>query len=308
MAMDGKYAFAFSGIEPEIDEYAIQFYQRHKSIFDIYLQPASDFINTSLQNFLEEQSKQSMDPFTNQIMTYTYGVAMSGILQTKNIQPTMVAGFSLGVYAALASSEIVSFYDGLKMVKKAFELMTDSSRQGNYGMSAIVGLTEESIQKLIAASGLDSIERANTLSETCAIYSGEKHELEILSNAARAESCLNAVSLDVSIPYHHCRLLKNATDDFAGFLDTLEWKKPSIPVISSMTRTLLYDTPPLKNFIAQNLSQPINWQKVIEKIDAENNQFIVECGPGLTLTRNGRFIEADLKYINVKNIHKKLNL
>ena len=43
-------------------------------------------------------------------------------------------------------------------------------------------------------------------------------------------------------------------------------------------------------------------------IAENNNQYIAECGPGLTLTQNGRFIDADVKYINVKNIQKKLNL
>lgn len=308
MVVDGKYAFVFSGIEPEIDEYAYQFYQRHKSLFDSLLQPGSDFIETNLQNFLSEQLMQSIDPLTNQILTYTYGVAMSKVLNKENIQPTMVAGFSLGVYASLASINIVSFIDGLRMVKKAFELMTDTSQQGSYGMSAIVGLTEKDIQRLIEKGELNSIELANTLSDTCTIYSGDKRELELLQKSAEAESCLSAVSLDVDIPYHHCRLLKDATEEFAEFLGTIEWNQSSIPVISSISQELLIETQSIKYFIAQNLSQTINWQKVIEKIDTENNQFIAECGPGLTLTRNGRFIEAELKYINVKNIQKKLDL
>jgi len=306
--MDGKYAFEFSGIEPEINEHAIQFYQRNKSTFDFFLQPAADFVSTNLQNFITNRINHSMHPLTNQILTYAYGVAMSGVLQKKNVRPTMVAGFSLGVYASLASINIVSFKDGLRMVKKAFELMNDAGRQGNYGMSAIVGLTEECILNLINADGLNSIERANTLSDTCTIYSGEKSELKLLQKTAEAEGCLSAVLLHVDIPYHHCRLLKGATTAFAEFLDTLLWKQSSIPVISSITQALLYDIPSIKNFIAQNLSQPINWQKVINRIHSKNIEFIAECGPGLTLTRNGRFIEAEIKYINVKNIHKKLDL
>ncbi|MEJ2544237.1 MAG: hypothetical protein P8Y99_09235 [Calditrichaceae bacterium] len=116
MAVDGKYAFAFSGIEPDIDEYAFQFFQRHKSIFDSFLQVASDFIDKNLEDFLSDKSSQSIEPLSNQILTYTYGAAISEVLKNNNIQPTMVAGFSLGVYASLASINIVSFGDGLKMV------------------------------------------------------------------------------------------------------------------------------------------------------------------------------------------------
>lgn len=308
MAVKRKFAFVFSGIESEMDEYAFAFYYRNMTTFDPLLKSASDFINTNLHKFITERSSPTMDPLTNQILTYTYGVAMSEVLQRKNILPTMVAGFSLGVYASLASIDVVVFEDGLQMVKKAFELMSEESKSGDYGMSAIVGLTEADIQKFIDSGKLKSVERANTLSETCTIYSGEKRELKLLHQTANAAGCLNAVSLDVDIPYHHPHFLRNATKEFNTFLDTIEWKKSSIPVVSSITQDLLSDIQSIKYFIAQNLSQPINWQKVIEKIDMENNIYIAECGPGLTLTRNGRFIEADLKYINVKNIQKKFSL
>ncbi|MEJ2544236.1 MAG: hypothetical protein P8Y99_09230 [Calditrichaceae bacterium] len=127
-------------------------------------------------------------------------------------------------------------------------------------MSAIVGLTEVEIIKVIDAEGLNSIELANTLSETCTIYSGNKSELGKLHRAAEAENCISVVSLDVDIPYHHCQLLVEATEQFAEFLDTIEWNESSIPVISSITQELLFDTASIKNFIAQNLSQSINWQ------------------------------------------------
>lgn len=308
MAVDGKFAFVFSGIEPEIDEYAFAFYHRNKTIFDPLLLSASDFSNTNLKEILQNAINQSTDSLTTQIRTYTYGVAMSDILQQNSINPTMVAGFSLGVYAALASARIVSFEDGLTMVKKAYEVMRLFSEKNQFGMSAIVGLAKDDIRNIIAARKLNTIALANTLSETCTIYSGKKSELKLLHQAANAAGCLNAVSLDVDIPYHHQKFLKNASKEFNTFLDTIEWKKSSIPVISSITQELLVDTESIKYFIAQNLSQPINWQKVIEKIISENNEFIAECGPGLTLTRNGRFIDTDLKYINVKNIKKKLDI
>ena len=308
MPKNGKFAFAFSGIEPDIDEYAIAFYHRHKSIFDSYLHTASNFVTKDLFKILQKNTTQSTDPLIAQILTYTYGVAVNNVLQNQNIRPTIVAGFSLGVYAALVGAKVVSFEDGLKMVKKAYELMSNLSNQGEFGMSAVVGLSEQDIDNIISEENLNSIERANTLNETCSIYSGEKTELTLLHKAAETAGCLNVVALEVDIPYHHSRILKQATDEFAGFLETLEWQKSSIPVISSITQELLTDTQHIKKFIAQNLSQPINWQKVIEIITANSNQFIAECGPGLTLTRNGRFIDADVKYINVKNIQKKLNL
>ena len=308
MLDEQKFVFAFSGIEPAMDEHAIAFYHRHKSVFDPYLQSASEFIGTNLQSLVLSKDNQQNDPLVNQILTYTYGVAMSDVLQKQDIRPTMVAGFSLGVYAALAGAEIVSFEDGLAMVKKAYELMNELSRHGKFSMSAIVGLDEQDIKNIIAAKQLNSIEQANTLNETCIIYSGSIGELKEMRNAAEVVGCMSAVSLDVDIPYHHPRILQNATIDFTKFLDTLNWKKSDIPILSSITQNKLVDLDEIKKFIAENLSQPIHWQKVIEKMATTKNKFIAECGPGLTLTRNGRFIQVDLKYINVKNIQKKLNL
>jgi [acyl-carrier-protein] S-malonyltransferase len=233
---------------------------------------------------------------------------MSQILNQTGYEQKMVAGFSLGVYAAISAIEVVSIDAGLAMVKTAYELMENYSRNDVYAMCAIVGLDENTINNISENCVLASIFKVNTLNDTCRIYSGKKPEIEQLISAAIIERAITAASLGVDIPYHHPVVLKEATAEFRKFLETLNWQTRKIPLISSIDQSELLSTDKIIEFMAKNLSTPIHWQKVIEKCAELGIDQVVECGPGITLSQNGRFIPVDLKYINAKNILKRLDI
>ncbi|MEJ2055307.1 MAG: hypothetical protein P8X42_15435, partial [Calditrichaceae bacterium] len=93
MNPENTYAFAFSGIEPLPDQYAIEFYLGNKAEFDPYLETASDFIQMDLKKHLSGENEQPADPLINQILTYTSGVSMSNFLIKTGIKPALVCGF-----------------------------------------------------------------------------------------------------------------------------------------------------------------------------------------------------------------------
>lgn len=61
-------------------------------------------------------------------------------------EPDFVAGHSLGEYNALHAAEVMSFEEGLKLVKKRGELM---SKAENGGMAAILKTPEEEIKNIL---------------------------------------------------------------------------------------------------------------------------------------------------------------
>ena len=64
-------------------------------------------------------NKKKLNPLESQLFTFAYSVAMSRILNQNGYKQKMIAGFSLGVYAALCAIDVVSIDDGLGMVKRA---------------------------------------------------------------------------------------------------------------------------------------------------------------------------------------------
>jgi [acyl-carrier-protein] S-malonyltransferase len=301
-----SFAFGFSGIEPLVEDFTVQFFHHFARFFKPIFLEASEFAQFDFIKFIVEPNENPIDPINNQIFTFAYSLGVDRTLKEHGCFPEMVAGFSLGIYAALCSAGAVTLSDGLKMVQTAYELMERESRSAEFGMSAIVGLSDSDTAELIDLNQLNSIQKVNTLNDTCRIYSGTSEELAMMNRAAIEKGAITAASLGVNIPYHHPEYLKNASIDFRDFLKTLQWKNSEIPVISSIDQHALTDKEALLEFTVLNLSTPIHWQRVVEKFSELGCNHIVECGPGITLTQNGRFLETPIKYFNTRNIKKRL--
>jgi malonyl CoA-acyl carrier protein transacylase len=116
------------------------------------------------------------------------------------------------------------------------------------------------------------------------------------------------VLLDIDMPYHHPGYLAAATDRFRAFLSGLAWSVPCCPIVSPIDQALLADPARLLECTASNISTPIRWQKVVERLAALGVAVAVECGPGISLTQHASFIEGAPKHVNTKTSAWKLGI
>ena len=78
--------------------------------------------------------------------------------------------------------------------------------------------------------------------------------------------------------------------------------------MSSIDQKIMDDPGELLEFTSHNIYNSISWRKVIAAIMSEGVELAVECGPGLSLTQNGRFYSRDLSFINIRNSFRKTGL
>ena len=69
---------------------------------------------------------------------------------------------------------------------------------------------------------------------------------------------------------------------------------------------LLTDPAALKDFTAANLSTPIHWQRVVETLVRSGVDLVFECGHGVSLTQNARFLQSAPRHANVRNWRRAL--
>jgi malonate decarboxylase epsilon subunit len=83
-----------------------------------------------------------------QLSLFIAGVAAALALQAEQVLPAAVAGLSVGAFAAAVVCGALPFADGIAVVKQRAQLM-ETSFPSDYGMSAIVGLTEQKVAELV---------------------------------------------------------------------------------------------------------------------------------------------------------------
>ena len=303
-----KTAFAFPGVGVRPDGREAEFYERHVEWMKPCLEEASETAGADLVRALLDGAIESMGDEKNQYFTYAYCGGLAGVLERAGLRPAFTAGYSFGIYAALHAAGAVTFTDGLRMARKAYELMSEASRGREAGMAVVIGLGGEDLASLIEKLGLETASIVNSNNELCKVLSGKRKDLEVLLAEAARQGALSGQLLEVGIPYHHPALLRGVSASFMDFLATVEWKRPVCAVVSSIDQEFLTEPGELIEFASANLSTPISWQKVVEALAGAGVARIVECGPGISLTQNGRFITGGLKYVNTRNILRRLGL
>jgi [acyl-carrier-protein] S-malonyltransferase len=305
MIDNSKIAFIFPGAAVEPCGAEDAFFAKHREIMGPFLAEASksagiDFVETLDKGLVGQLDERSSQIFT---FAFSHGVAMAHL--QAGITPVVLAGYSLGIYAAVSVSGALAFGECCGMVGMAFDIMKKHCGGQEFAMGAIVGLSHAETQRLCASGKYPSVCHTNTNNETCGVFSGKKDEIGKFFEDARAQGALSTVLFNVTIPYHHPQYLAEASYEFLKAIIGLSWRDAGIPVISSIDQKPLVKSGDLVDFIAMSLASPVHWHHVMEAIAAIGVTVVYECGPGISLGQNGRFIHNGLRYITIKKALKR---
>ncbi|MHA1205163.1 MAG: SDR family NAD(P)-dependent oxidoreductase, partial [Candidatus Heimdallarchaeaceae archaeon] len=204
-------------------------------------------------------------------------VALTRILKEKGIEPTRVAGHSLGEYTALVAAGVFSFEDGLKAVIERGKAMAKASKSMPGAMAAIL-TSQEKVKEIIEKvnEGYITVANYNSLNQT--VISGEEKAVNKAIELFSARK-IKAIKLNVSTAFHSI-IVKDAEIEMERVLNSLTYNKPSIPVYSNVTGSLYPDEPSkIKELLINQLCNSVQWVKTIEEMYNNGGRIFVEVGP-----------------------------
>ena len=212
--------------------------------------------------------------------------------------PVAMAGLSLGEYTALHAAGSVSLEDGLRLVKRRGELMQAASEAVPGGMVTALGLTAEQVEALCReASSVGAIRPANYNCPGQIVVSGTKAAC-VLAGRLIEQAGGRAVPLKVAGAFHS-PLMQPAADGLARTLAETPFKTPRVAVLANVNCQRHTDAGTIRRWLADQLTHPVLWQALIERLVALGVERFVEIGPGRVLTGLVRKIARDRPVVNV---------
>ncbi|MEX3525943.1 MAG: ACP S-malonyltransferase [Burkholderia sp.] len=193
--------------------------------------------------------------------------------------PAYVLGHSLGEYNALEAAGVIGFEDGLRLVRKRGELMSEAP-PGT--MAAVIGPDEAAIGALLARHGLEAIDIANLNGPSQTIISGLKEDIVRAAPLFEAEQA-RFVPLNTSGAFHS-RYMAAARQAFAAYLGEFRFNQPRIPVISNV-EAQPYALERTAELLAAQITRPVQWTRSVHYLLALGQSEFLELGPGQVLTR-----------------------
>ena len=299
-------AFLFPGTGVPLSGFEATFFERNHTVLEPFLADAGTYAGIDFIKILQQDAIDTLPERENQIFAYAFSCAMHKTFTEKGMIPVVAAGYSMGIYAALVAAGAISFHNGLRTLDTAYQLMKPEAALERYGMGVVIGLIRDELERLCFRYG-NQVCIVNSNNVTCHIISGLRETVQDVLTDAQNCGALKCSILSVNIPYHF-PVLKKLRDPFSRFLESESWNPASFPIISSIDQKILINPSELTFFVLKNLYTPINWHQVIEKIISEGIDMCVECGPGLSLTKNGHFYSEHIHFINVKNALSKVGV
>lgn len=215
------------------------------------------------------------------------GVAASRLLIERGHRPDYVAGLSIGAYAAAVVAGALDFADATRLVALRGELMQRAYPTG-YGMTAILGLDQASIERLLAeAEG--PVYLGNINAETQLVIAGSDAAMAAVAERARALGAGMAKRLAMSVP-SHCELLDAPARELASAFAKVELRTPQVRYMSSSSARLLRDPETLRDDLAYNMSRVVDWQATLVTAYERGVRLHLELPPGSVLSGLARRI------------------
>ena len=181
-----------------------------------------------------------------------------------DLRPTVVAGHSVGEYAALVAAGVVDFAASLRLVARRAELMAAVDADG--GMAAVLGLDRETVETVIASVGRPTeLVMANDNAPGQVIISGRLHALEAVEEPMRAAGARRILRLPVSGAFHS-PLMTEVVERLASAFEGEEWHDARVPMISNVTAEPLTDAGRIGSLLAEQVRSPVEWVRSVERM------------------------------------------
>jgi [acyl-carrier-protein] S-malonyltransferase len=256
---------------------------------------ASDLLKQDFWAMVNEPNEALNQTTNTQPLMLTAGIATwRAWQQHTDKRPSLMAGHSLGEYAALVAAGALSFEDALPLVRYRAEVMQNAVAEGVGAMAAILGLDDDAVRSVCdEASQGQVLEAVNLNSPGQVVIAGNKEAVERGMELAKEKGAKRALALPVSVP-SHCALMKPAAEELLAYLKGVQINKPLIPVLHNADVLAYSDAEQIKDALVRQLFSPVRWVETVQYVSAQGITNSAECGPGKVLAGLTKRIVAEL--------------
>ena len=257
---------------------------------------AEEILGWSVVEVCQSDADKISRTLYTQPCMYVVESILADLLRQRGQQPDLVAGHSLGEYAALYVAGVFDWVDGLQLIKRRAELM-DSAAGGM--MAALIKFDRAQLEQQIQQT--PDVVLANDNSPEQVVISGTPAAVEAVISQVKAK---RTIPLNVSGAFHS-PLMATAAAEFAPVLESITFKPAQIPVLSNVEPTPTVEAAVLKARLSNQITGSVRWREISCRLPVEGIEQVIEVGPGKVLTG---LISRTCPDLTLKNISSKENL
>lgn len=266
-------------------------YQRYTEVRRVF-ERADKLLGFALTRLCFEGPENELNQDLNaQLASYTLSCALTNVLQAQGVVADMVAGYSSGFYSAAFAGGCFDFDQGLRVVRRAGEILLNEGSKIKGSMAVIFGLSLENVDRICRQIEHVDVSIVNTPKQI--VISGLDASINQAMTIAMDNGALDAYRIPAATAYHS-RFMKHGSKRFLEEISVQAYKKPLIPLLSYLSLNEIHNQKDLKRIMAAQLSGPVLWVDLILSLIRRNARLLIEVGPGALISRTVRWIDRRL--------------
>lgn len=302
-----KTAFLFPGQGAQTVGMGKDIYQKYEVARNIY-EHAEKISGMPIRKLCFEGPKELLKKTENtQMAIFITSLAILEVLKQNGISADIATGLSLGEYTALVYAGIISFEDGVKLIKKRGYYMENLVPDEEFSMAAVIGLESSKIKEICDQIPGFVVPANYNYSNQTAI-SGNTQAVDEAIEKLKQAGAGRVVKLKTSGPFHTAKLndAKNAfkqdlqkVNIHTENIDNIH-SNTNVKVIKNIDGTFYKKDDNIKEILADHIVSPVRFDKSIQLMHEQGIDEFIEIGPGNTLSG---FVKKEHKDANVCHIN-----
>jgi len=285
-------AFVFPGQGAQFPGMGLDAYNSSKKIKQLF-EEADHILGFDLSKIMfhgsEEELKQTK---VTQPAIFLHSIAEL-YLNENDINPSLVAGHSLGEFSALVANKSMSFSDGLKLVSIRAMAMQKACENNKGGMAAILGLDDKIIEET-CKSFQGYVVAANFNCPGQVVISGNFNDVKSICEKFNELGARRSLILPVSGAFHS-QLMKDAQDELSEAINNINFQNPTCPIYQNVNGKPESEIRKIKINLINQLTSPVKWTQSVKNMLNDGANSFTEFGPGKVLCGLIKKVDREVK-------------
>lgn len=266
------------------------------------LREASDALGEDIGAMIHEGPKEVLALTTNtQPVMLVAGIAAYRVWMSEvGIQPSVVAGHSLGEYAAMVAAGALTLHQAVPLVRLRAKAMQEAVPVGTGAMAAILGMDADrvvagclEVTQGFGTGTLEVVEAVNFNDPAQTVIAGSKAAVEKACEVLKAGGAKRALQLPVSAPFHSS-LMQPAAQALKRDLEGVTFSPLQVELINNVDVASETDAGRIRDALVRQAASPVRWVECVRAIQSRGIHHLVECGPGKVLAGLTKRIAPEL--------------
>lgn len=291
-------AYLFPGQGSQFEGMGKDLWDKSNSARDFFEQ-ANDEMGFDIAKVMFEGSAEELkQTLITQPAIYLYTVILTR--DSRDFKPDVVAGHSLGEFAALAAVRALPFFEGLRLVKVRAEAMQRACDAQESGMAAVLGLEDHIIMDTVDRIKDETVVVANYNCPSQVVISGTEQGLVAAEEALLEAGARKVLRLRVAGAFHS-PVMEEAREEVALAIEKARIRKPTVPVYQNASATPTQDPEEIRANLIRHLTSPVRWTETIQNMITDGVESFVEIG-------DRQILQGMVKRIDKRAVTKNLQV